>query len=178
MMIGTGFVYERGGKSKSLWRQWPNIQWLYGVGPGLQNQSFTAPLVMRTWALRVGETLHSFCGTAPEHYYISHVRRDGSQNLPENLYILRNIWQLTAIWMICQPLFFLDLKLWWCLSDLAITMNFLYWFSQTAPFLPPGTLLLLDQLLGLFKLLHGLSAPVPLTPAPALFKLSPISLGC
>lgn len=178
MMIGTGFVYERGGKSQSLWRQWPNTQWLYWVGPGLQNQSFTAPLVMRTWALRVGETLHWFCGMAPEHYYVSHVRRDGSQNLPENSYILRNIWQLTAIWMICQPLFFLDLMLWWCLSDLAISMNFSYWFSQTAPSLPPGNLLLLDRFLALLKPLHDPSAPVPLFPAPALFKPSPISLGC
>ena len=48
--------------------------------------------------------------------------------------------KLTVIWMICQPLLFLDLMLWWSFWDLDISMNLLYCFSQTTASQPPGIL--------------------------------------
>lgn len=43
---------------------------------------------------------------------ISYVSKDGSQTLHENLYVPRNMRKIAVIWMICQPLLFLDLILW------------------------------------------------------------------
>lgn len=43
---------------------------------------------------------------------ISYVSRDGSQTLHENLYVPRNMRKIAVIWMICQPLLFLDSILW------------------------------------------------------------------
>jgi len=74
--------------------------------------------------------VHHKCSVKLLQSVTSHVSRDGLQNLPENFYVHRNIRKLTVIWMICQPLLFLDLMLWWSLWDLDICMSFLFAFPK------------------------------------------------
>lgn len=120
------------------------------LGLGLHNQLFPASLVMGTGHGVWGWSVHRICSVEWLLSIISHVSRDGSQNLPENLYVPRNIRELTVIWMICQPLLFLHLMLLWSLWNLDIFMNFLYCFSEIPASHPPGTLSILTWMASCF----------------------------